>query len=567
MFVCLLPYKEGRIRIPKECRQNEEVCRWYFPRPPWLQELCATLPAKLELPPVVVEVCGGHVYQGDLLTPWDREGMTLFEHYGRPYDAMTLEVLWFQKLDPSTRTMTMDATQERPQLAQTVVCLPVPLTCVRDGNELKISLGWYFPDILVALITQRRWRHLLLRQSWMARRMQYAASLRDALASVDSNWPPQEWVARLKEQHLLTALVPPPSVQPLGPECALAASEFLRKHASNLLAVQGEETKFEIMANLSEVLNHLQIQAGTTKTAGSLHSHAQSPQRRSVFSADRLAKALSMTMHLKGRAHLRTVIAKSLSLVGGTSMSIDSLQAILQSEPIPSAASLSRAQVLMDAAWCCVWRQELQASDGPLFLWADSSPQAGEDYLLSTLMGIDGASIVPAFRASQALSRLSSESPPLTEMSESDAIALIHLRHSWSQQLSGKWWYHRQIPCAIGVGSIEHKCKAIIHKFRVECLNEHSHLPSVLARVRAICVDMGVEQSLARMQGLSHQDFPAHPSDDEMESEVPKPAWASSLGVPGPEDGVLPHALLSTGMCHIAHNMTAEVFVGLRCHS
>ena len=55
---------------------------------------------------------------------------------------------------------------------------------------------------------------------------------------------------------------------------------------------------------------------------------------------------------------------------------------------LPSGPTLSRAQVLLDAGLCCYTQTQFASQDCLLYLLADSSPQAGSDYLLSTALMI-----------------------------------------------------------------------------------------------------------------------------------------------------------------------------------
>ena len=68
-----------------------------------------------------------------------------------------------------------------------------------------------------------------------------------------------------------------------------------------------------------------------------------------------------------------------------------------------SAPTISRKQIEIDAVWCCVVRKQLLLGQGPLFLWADSSPQHGVDWLLSTILSISFQDVVEAMRSAHAL--------------------------------------------------------------------------------------------------------------------------------------------------------------------
>jgi hypothetical protein len=63
------------------------------------------------------------------------------------------------------------------------------------------------------------------------------------------------------------------------------------------------------------------------------------------------------------------------------------------------------AKVVVDAALCTWWQSALAQHDGPIYLWADSSPQAGADWLLSIAMLIRGDDLLSLADAASELTR------------------------------------------------------------------------------------------------------------------------------------------------------------------
>ena len=53
---------------------------------------------------------------------------------------------------------------------------------------------------------------------------------------------------------------------------------------------------------------------------------------------------------------------------------------------VPSGSKISRSMLLLDVAYVCYWQERLtgfNAGDNLVYLWLDSSPQGGVDWLLS----------------------------------------------------------------------------------------------------------------------------------------------------------------------------------------
>ena len=554
-YALLISYPDGSLRIPKELRHSQfERIRWHFPHPDWLAERCANLESRA-CPVAVVKLGQGHVYNGTAVTVWGREGFLLWEYYGRPYDALTVTVLSHSVVGDELRGLAAPSSL-RNRFAATVAGLSTPVRIQWGTTMVEVSLILHLPDILVTMVLNNRWHQLMLRYGWCVRQFRVGHLLQNALANFEG-WPPLHWIQNLSQHGLFKRLVPQEPVNALEAGAALLAAEQLREVANQKLDSVPEEEKFQFLQHLSDVLRNLDSLSGvaTTNASGDLRQIRKS---RSSFSADKLARALSLCMHLRNRNHLRQVIAKSIAFVSNSGLGDDTLQAIMKSEKVPSPSVLSRSQMLLDGAWSWLWREHLMDGSGPLYLWADSSPQAGQDFFLSTLMGLAAADVIPVFRSCQALVRDSElhAEHPLKHRSFDEALSILHKRHSIAMGVWGKFWFHSQIPVALGSGSLEHKASALIHKFRAECSEEQ--LPGLLQhRIRGLCVDVGVETNLGKLVGFGVADFLQ--DDSGLCSETYPSSSASMNHTSSCAKYLLPRSLLSSGMCHICHNMTAEV--------
>ena len=562
-WLCLVPFDNSSLRVPKALRQQTEPnrrSRWCLPAPEWFNELVADVKGH-DPRPVMVHIGPGHKYLGEVTTQWGPEGFLLWEFFNRPHDAFTFQILSVHSLQADAGMILQGGAKKlRPSMILARSELPV-MAKVKDENH-DISNIMYVPAVQLSLIIAGHWHTLLCRYSWAAQRGVVGQVLRELLATWPG-WPDHKWVERLHAQQAMMSLVPRRSLRPLQSHAALAVATQIRAYATEMLQkCSGEE--FHLSSYLGDVLHHLDVKSGMVPD--SILSHdwlAKSSKKR--WSASALAQAIAVCMHLRNRHDIRHLVAKALVLVSGEGLG--TVSSMLDVTRIPSATVLCRAQLRMDAAWCCYWRQRLArgGEQGPLYLWADSSPQGGQDYLLSTLMGIDASELIPAFRSSlqlfQSTARLLTQ--PLAERSSEEALAIVYARKALADQLHEKLWFHRQIPVSVGKGDLEHKSACLVHKFKMEASIDD--LPSIFSRVRGLCTDLGVEANLAKHMGLTVYDFMPH--DDTglvpdrprlhnavLASEVARDALGAVA-----ERTLLPYCILSSGMCHIAHNMTAEV--------
>jgi hypothetical protein len=85
-------------------------------------------------------------------------------------------------------------------------------------------------------------------------------------------------------------------------------------------------------------------------------------------------------------------------------MSVDEVRAV--ASHMPSAASISRMQSVVDAAIAvqmqAIWAEERQT----LYLWADSSPQLSYNFLMVAALVVPQSAILDAFKAARELAAL-----------------------------------------------------------------------------------------------------------------------------------------------------------------
>ena len=129
--------------------------------------------------------------------------------------------------------------------------------------------------------------------------------------------------------------------------------------------------------------------------------------------------AMLAAMNLKNRSQLRDTLEEGLASID-TSISLN-----VTGARITSGSTISRKQLIVDAALCCHWRQLLQAHDGPIYVFADSSPQAGTDWLLSILTLIKARDLEACVRSSDYLASSVDEFKAAVTAQDTDAMQTI----------------------------------------------------------------------------------------------------------------------------------------------
>ncbi len=121
-------------------------------------------------------------------------------------------------------------------------------------------------------------------------------------------------------------------------------------------------------------------------------------------------------------------------------MTKDQVAAMLQNSHVMDAGSISRSQLFVDAALCRFWMSRWGEA-GPLWMWADSSPQAGTDWLLSVVQFIAEADVVECVQAVKLLRTTTEEFKELEDLSDEVVdrqIAVTRMRHEAGVKLSKK---------------------------------------------------------------------------------------------------------------------------------
>ena len=305
--------------------------------------------------------------------------------------------------------------------------------------------------------------------------------------------------------------------------------------------------------NLSESLKRNNASRGKTRR----------PRGRGVqFTSVAMVDCLRLAMCLKGRSRLEKVITHSLRICMPTVA--DECRSTLVEGKVARESTISRNQICLDAAMLMLQRDDLEAPSA-LYIWADSSPQAGYDFLIVVLMAIRLDRLREAYELARSLAN-AKYTPDLPDI---DAHQVLCERAALIQKLRAMLLFTTLMPQCMGLGgtSLIHKVRCTLHLFWMLGGLAATRLQSVIARaetVTSFTTDMGTEMGLADAVVPSYRSalppwlYPeAHgarvlPDDDDHDHRVDLDEEVESKRV-------FPWAMVIPGVLHIAHNLSLKM--------
>jgi hypothetical protein len=252
---------------------------------------------------------------------------------------------------------------------------------------------------------------------------------------------------------------------------------------------------------------------------------------------------------------------------------------------VPSATTLYVHRLTVHLGWCVMKQAQhsklLQDASGVVvYMTVDSSPQAGRDWLQSSMTVLPVSSLLEAFDLAVALCV-----PPPGQQQQDELSIMADLERML------RW--EPGVPVAIGSGraSAAHKLHALIHSLRLVSASWQD-IAQLLRSIRSWTGDMGTESGFARLRTFSILDlFPwacdqtlsgeqEGPMDDlekatfDFQAEDFLPEVAADQG-PHMQDTAQPArdplqaslfgSLFVPGLLHIIHNATdglADALIG-----
>ncbi|CAE7209504.1 unnamed protein product [Symbiodinium pilosum] len=584
-LACLVPYNFHR----KKVAVNDAGAR-KLPRPEWFSALVQNhglehlLSQKLQPVPAptelnertciyLVKLVADVEYKGPL-TPWDRECRFLWEYFGYPADAFTLKVSRCFKFTAPVKLgfakqrfagLVQVANVPSQDIERTgAQCISGNAQQILQGAELQRALGisaeqWAafvakpvsfgVPHVIAKLIGRAAWSKLLVLASWSTRRL-FAVNL----LCENLQFPSQVWLRQLRLQNKLGTSAPPPDLK-FGPEHAQQLAFKIRRAAPLLVnAFEGEEELVLETFEWEQLVSRLD---SFCRATGSSHRKvAELPdgghmRRGNRFDITTVVGTLAAAMHLRNRHELKDIVKQIMATVFEEFDFDDSVW-----EKIPSASTLSRSQLLVDAAHCCFMRQRFREQTFRMYLLADSSPQAGQDYLLSTALMIACNDLEKCVAASSYMRSSWQELVEAYKRDDHETFAdIVLLRNQHGMTLASCINVHRFLPMALGSGAsgLEHKTTALARAIFAETQSV-SDLQSVLSQVVSMTSDMGTEMFIADMAGFTLREIlPTWAVDADLELDVD--AGGAEQLQADVEGFFLPRGVAVPGLNHIIDNM------------
>ena len=256
---------------------------------------------------------------------------------------------------------------------------------------------------------------------------------------------------------------------------------------------EGHERKLELLGAVRWLLN---VRAALPGDSDVL------PCRGVVYDSMFLVRCLLMSRLMPAYVSWKEVCVHSLKLLFPDLLK-DSLKHLLESKHLfPGEGSKHKMRLVLDVA-LLLWKRKKEEQEGPFvrFAGADSSPQHGNNWLLSSCISVRQSKMLEVFRCLQRMihdCRHRSQSDHDEGEQSAQSRADHAVVYSCVQQ-------EHDLPVVLGSGAegTAHKCAAMLHKW-VVLLGDSNRLPMHLNSFFSFCSDMGAEL------GIGHfhvQDF------------------------------------------------------------
>ena len=451
----------------------------------------------------------------------------------------------------------------------------------KSTEEIKVFLqkpmALRVPILLCHLIAKGAWRAIVLNGGDLGKRGAHEP-LHIAFQKTLGGFPPAEWVDHARADQKRKRSEEEARELRFRPTDAKELASFLRSWSGRILPQATDKTRQELQMMLEEKVMRLDSFAGNNKRLS-----------RSDFGPEELLHALCAAMGVRDRSKLAEIFRHLLQCRSGP----NTLSDLGEDPGIPSPAVISRAQIRIDAALCGFWKERFAAwmenthvsfnpasSDLCVFLWADSSPQAGTDWLLTQMRIIPPGKLSSCVAAAEllqdsaaALVSIAQEqeqsSESVLQASNGSLWNLVQERHEAGLAIQDAILRHCQIPLGLGSGpqgsSLEQKLICIVKKFLAETHSQNL-AQRVMTRVLGISTDMGTELGFAQLEeGFAwKQVLPAYMQNGCLQTEEDVLAQCFA-GEAGAESNFLfPNALPSPGMLHICHNLCQDLHTSLQ---
>ena len=554
----------------------------------------------------LVVVGAGRMNRG-ILTDWSLEEELLLQYYERPLDAFSLEVQVVcpvaggtaEVIECHTSRDRIGSVSLKRRVYLPATDLSAVLVRMPDGNIHAVGDACQLlgmprdvkdtPCILVVapivtLLLAGKWHSLVLRAT------QPAINATRCLAFPTPDWLQFLQATNRSKAHETTDLVPAVAMdeaflQDLLGRVKRWAPALLRDAAA---AGATEEELGDFSLDLQSLALSIQrLQQG-------LFSTTLAFQRR--FGGTQFLPGILLEALLHARL-LRNIGAQRDALIQGTRVVVpDSLRPALVNRIVhatPGRSSVYAAMLDVDIATMLYQRTLTTTEPNRYYMWADSSPQGGVDWLVTRYDSIPASSLVQTHDSylfllssrNQLVELVSVQVRPDdgdaarqggSAMNNPDSVhevtELLRARAVCSELLQDKLTSHMQVPIGIGsrAGSLEHKLRALLFAFYLE--RPVANIPVALSSVMSMTTDLGTESGMMDYRTESWQSL--MPTWMGLASGLVDDCGAESFQHDG-SASLFPQGFVVPGMLHIINNMTLDIdsalehwatwLEGLRC--
>ena len=533
--------------------------------------------------PYLVKLVPDAEFRG-ALTPWDQECRFLWEYLNYPADGYSLRIascvqfcvpvsVGFDRarlskvvstpgapvdLDSASGFFVSDRQQRVMQSPELQRALGI--TSAQWSDLVNNPLCFSVPHPVVELLGKGCWSKLMLAANWCTRKRPAMQRL-----TFELGFPSQAWLQDLEQSRRLGVSAPPPELAFSSVHADQIACKIRQFSAACLASVDGEDERAAATIDLEQMVCRLdsfskQFRSGrnTMQLTGSLAKGGR-------IDATTLVSSLAAAMQLRHRSQLKSNM-KSV---------FESLFPLCELDEgvwnrVPSGATLSRSQLLVDAAYCCFMRRRF-AEHHTLYLLSDSSPQAGYDYLLSTCLMIKSDDLLACSKAARSLRSSWEAFLAAYKADDGDRMAAIaQERYEAGRTLKEGLSVHRLLPMAIGAGAsdLEHKSSALARALFAETQTQQE-VSAALSRVVSVTTDMGTEKGFAEMSGTRLREIlPSWALDGPLQEDADAGQGQADAADAEGEAGdafFLPRAMAVPGLNHIIHNLCSDCNTSLTC--
>ena len=477
---------------------------------------------------------------------------------------------------------------------------PGPGGLLAAGRDIVVSWGFRFPSEcplvvvlpapLATLVVRGAWSRIVLLGHWRSNH------------HIFRDWPPLNTAAADAADDVGSA------IEHVTPARIRQIADNIRQRSELVLAsaIDAEEQagmEVELASDVS-VLDLL---------ADALEPRSSTTQRRLRHKAIELIATLRQAAFLKQRKGLLESLRGSIELTVPALLRPMFHARLTEPGVIPSEKSVRTARFIFDVAFAMYWRQRNDAAQSsarpsPIYLWADSSPQGGRNWLMiQTHELAHSTSVAGLAHAVDTLAAIdpnpaecgdghddeSTTDSDRDEEGEADndsgefgleiddgdmfvpapsGTACYARRKRLTRTVCRAFRWHCLPPVCLGSGreSLQDKCSALLHAMAHEASSMQS-LGSNMDRVVAFCTDMGTELGLAGVVSGSGQCF-AEWFQSAFSSQGQDGGLAEDRGDAGGDleflagglanadrTHLFQRALPIPGLLHILDNCTAEV--------